>query len=99
MTLPVGFPGDVNKSNLIAGSDFNVETIYISIENEKTHLFCIDLPGSYLEWDVDYFDFVDCCGYVVHSVCRSANHEFVPCWFTEYSHYGIDSFVATYPTE
>ena len=34
MTLPVGFPGDVNRSNLIVGSDFNVETIYISIENE-----------------------------------------------------------------
>ena len=34
MSLPVGFPGDVRRSSLIVGSDFNVETIYLSVRSK-----------------------------------------------------------------
>lgn len=33
ISFPVGLPGDVNKINFIVGSDFRVNTIYISTVN------------------------------------------------------------------
>jgi hypothetical protein len=99
MSLPVGFPGDVNKSSFMVGSLFNVDRISFNNYIQGEYLVVINLPGRWLERDVDNVNFVNGSGDFIHPICWSTDHDFVSSWFTENPHDSINSLVATNATE